>query len=239
MKKPIFFLFVAILFPSAGIAQINNDNETYRFQLSAFAGSSFNAGIDYFPSTYTTPFITQTYYSVSEVPALCRGGSVMVFPTFLRWKKFCIVGGIGWMDLNSSITADSMINESILPSWPRTVVYNWRGEITERFVQFPLFIRTWLYRRQRFVFHSDAGLVFSSLISSSYLPDQPDAYQRKFLGTTFYSGSLNASYRLLSSSKFGLFITAGITSQLGVKPTQLERRPGMIGGLLGLRFDAY
>ncbi|MCU0435463.1 MAG: hypothetical protein MUC87_18540 [Bacteroidia bacterium] len=241
MRAPTLFLLAAILL-SPAIAAQNNDNETYRFQVSAFAGQSFNAGKSYIPNTYSTPYITQTYFGAKEVQALCKGGSVMAFPTFLRWKRFCITGGIGWLDLSTAISADSMVNESPLPQWPqwpRTVLYNWRGEITERFVQFPLLIRTWFYRRQRLVFHADAGLVFSTLISSTYLPGQPDAYQKKFFGTTFYTGSLNASYRILSNSKFALFITAGATSQLAATPTQFERRPGWLGGLLALRFDAY
>lgn len=237
MKAPIVFL-LALLLCSNGIAQ-NNDNETYRFQVSAFAGSSFNAGRSYVPQYYSTPYFTQTYHNASEQPALCRGGSVMVFPTFLRWKRFCITAGIGFMEINTAIEADSLVSESPITFIPRTVQTNWRGEISERFVQFPLLVRTWFFRRGRFVFHSDAGIVFSSLLSGNYLNGLPDAYKSKFIGSSFYTASINSSYRIFSNRKLGLFITTCVTSQVAVSTTQFSRRPGWWGGLLALRVDAY
>ncbi|MCA6361986.1 MAG: hypothetical protein IM638_03050 [Bacteroidetes bacterium] len=237
MKAPTLLLFAAMLLSPAIIAQSNN--ETYRFQALAFAGNSFNAGRAFVPQHYITPYFRQTYYNASEQPARCRGGSVMVFPTFIRWKRFCITAGVGFMELNTAIEADSLVSESPIAQIPRTVQMNWRGEISERFVQFPLLIRTWLFHHQRFVFHADAGIVFSALLSGNYLNGMPDAYKQSFVGSSFYTASFNSSYRIFSNRKIGLFLTAGITSQVAVSPTELSRRPGWWGGLLALRVDAY
>jgi hypothetical protein len=237
MKTPKILL-LALLFCSKGIAQ-STDNETYRFQISAFSGLSFNAGSSYLPQYFTSSYTTQTFYNASEQPALCRGGSVMVFPTFMRWKRFCITAGIGWVEMNTAINADSVVSESSFAFIPRTVMKNWRGQMTERFVQFPILIRIWLFRRQRFVFHSDAGIVFSSLLSGSYPTQITDSYRKGLFGTSFYSASINTSYRIIGNSKFGMFVTAGITSQLAVSATQFERKPGWWGGLFAIRLDAY
>jgi hypothetical protein len=240
MKAPIVFI-LALLLCCSGIAQITNttNNETYRFQISAFAGNSFNAGRSYVPQFYNTPYFTQTYYNASEQSSLCRGGSLMVFPAFIRWKRFCITAGVGFMEINTTIEADSLVSESPIGLVPRVVQANWRGNISERFVQFPLLVRTWLFRRQRFVFHSDAGIVFGTLLSGSYLNGLPDAYKNNFIGSSFYTASFNSSYRIFSNSNLGLFITAGVTSQVAVSITQFSRRPGWWGGLLALRIDAY
>lgn len=244
MKKPILaalFVFCAL------VINAQNNEEWYRFQLTGFAGYGYNFGkpclplniLDYGPTAQSST----TYFGSKETGTLSYGTSFLSFPSFLRFGRFCIASGVGTMQLNNLVSADSVVTEwssSVpTPTSLRTVAYDLQWNIQERFIQFPILLRAYLIRRGRFVTHADFGVSPSLLLSRSNNLYTTDTYKKTFFGTSFYTADLNVSYRIKSSNKYGFFITAGITSQMAVTETQKQRRPGMLGGLLALRFDAY
>ncbi|MGL5891299.1 MAG: hypothetical protein ACRC3B_15525 [Bacteroidia bacterium] len=246
MKKPIL---VALLFLFAldMNAQQNNNDEFYRFQLTGFAGYAHNFGKPLLPRNYSYAgpdgYSFITYAGAKETGAFSYGASFLAFPSFLRYGRFCIAAGVGTMQLNTIVSTDSVVHEWVfLPpnlSIGRSVLYNTRWEIQENYCQFPVLIRTYLIRKGRFVSHSDIGLIPSLLLSRRDNYFTADSPYKTFLGASFYSADLNVSYRIKSTKKYGIFITAGLMGQIAAMKTQAQRRPGIYGGLLALRFDAY
>ncbi len=245
MKKPI--LFVLLLFVAYGLNAQPSDDEWYRFQLTGFSGQSINIGkaniLQSYSYSNSNGFGSISYSGAKDISAFSYGTSFVAFPSFFRFGRFCVAAGIGTMQLNTIAAADSVVQEWSNISSPlvpgRVVLYNVRWNVREQFVQFPVLLRAYFLRRGRFVSHSDIGLVPSLLLNRTENYFTADSYKKSLLGTSFYTADLNVSYRVASNRNYGFYITAGITAQMAVTETQQQRRPGMFGGLLGLRFDAY
>ncbi|MFN8712246.1 MAG: hypothetical protein ACK5Z2_05280 [Bacteroidota bacterium] len=245
MKKPI--LLTLLISVACVLNAQQNSDEWYRFQLTGFAGYAHNFGKPLLPPNYSYSgpdgYFSVNYAGAKEVGAFSYGTSFLAFPSFFRFNRFCIAAGVGTLQLNTIVASDSIVQvwnfTSPPPAIGRSVLYDVRWNVQEQFVQFPVLVRAYFIRRGRFVTHSDIGFVPSLLLNRVENYFTADTYKKTFFGTSFYTADLNISYRIKSSNKYGLFITAGITSQMAVTETQKQRRPGMIGGLLGLRFDAY
>jgi hypothetical protein len=245
MKKPI--LIVLLILPVFVINAQNDNDEWYRFQLTGFAGYAHNFGKPHLPPDYSYSgpdgSWSVNYAGAKEIGAFSYGTSFLAFPSFFRFNRFCIAAGAGSLQLNTLVASDSIVQEWNITSPPpaigRSVLYDVRWNVQEQFVQFPVLLRAYLIRKGRFVTHSDIGFVPSLLLNRVENYFTADTYKKTFFGTSFYTADLNISYRIKSSNKYGFFITAGVVTQMAVTETQQQRRPGMIGGLLGLRFDAY